>query len=447
MMKYKVLKINGFYGVFLSLNRQKWIKNILLALVVILIIAGGLYGYIQYQIYQIKHTLSSCTLEQSGFYCEIPFEFRKLIIVKVRLNNSEKWYDFILDTGAPTIISDSTLKEILRENTHMKELKVNDRSVALKESIIKLQNFQVGDLNFKDVGALVMDASKMGMMNCLGFDGIIGYNILKTCIFQINFRDQKIVICDQPEKMNYTRQATRLSYTVEIQETPLIRVTLNDTLTLDLTLDTGHNGSLTIGDSSLVDLYQKHFPDRIAKRFARPPITIRGEEKNIKVISDDYLCLLRNIRIGDMHFGNSLVTLRKENRKRGNGLMGAAFLQNFIVTLNYKEKVVYLFPLKKEVFSAKKPSFGMEVVPFKDHVIVGAVYAGSLAEKSGLEVGDQVIQVDTVPLTGLSPETLCGFFLGEKAILDFEKDSILVLYQKSRKNHFITLHKYDLFKQ
>ena len=435
----------GIQDAIIFINNHQWMKRILVVMVIILVIAGGFFGYIQLQIYQIQHALSDCTVSRTGFYCEVPFEFRKLVIVKVRLNNSEKWYDFILDTGAPTIISDSTLKEIVQKKTQVKELNIKDKKVALKESIIKLENLQIGDVNFKDVGALVMDASKMGMLNCLGFDGIIGYNILKTAIFQINFKENKIVISDQPVKMNFINGAIQLNYTTTIQETPLINVTLNDTLTLDLTLDTGHNGSLTIGDSSLVNFYQRHFPDQIAKRFTRPSITIRGQDKNIKAISEDYLCLLRSIRIGNMHFNTSLVTVRKENNQRKDGLIGAAFLRNFILTLNYEEKTVYLYPLNQSYFSGNKQTFGIEVTPFGNQVIIGSVYEGSLAEKQGLEIGDQVIWVDSLSLTSLPPETLCGFFLGESALLDTEKDSIRIKYQQKGSSHSITLHKYNLF--
>jgi len=426
-------------------NRKKWVKKTLMILTVLLAVAGLFFGYIQYKIYRIRHMLSDCTIEQSGFYYEVPFEFRKLIMVQVRLNESEKLYNFILDTGAPTIISDSTLMEMSREKTGIASLNVTNNQVAVKESIVTIQNLRLGELEFKDVGALVMDVSKMGMLNCLRFDGILGYNILKSCVFQINFRDMKIIMSDQPDKMDYIRDGTRLQYTVDIQETPLINVTLNDTLALDLTLDTGHNGSLTIEEPGLVSLYQQRFPDRIVKRITRPSITIHGQNEDIRAKSEDFLCLLTSIRIGDLHFGNSLVTVRKKNTKHGHGLIGAAFLKNFILTLNYKEKLVYLYPLNKEVFTHERKMFGMEVTAFGDHVIVGAVYSGSLAEKRGIEVGDQVIQADDVPFSGFSPATLCEFYMGGKNLLDIEKDSIRIILRKKGIDQAVTLFRYSLF--
>ena len=47
----------GIQDAIIFINNHKWMKRILVVLMVILVIAGGLFGYIQLQIYQIQHAL------------------------------------------------------------------------------------------------------------------------------------------------------------------------------------------------------------------------------------------------------------------------------------------------------------------------------------------------------------------------------------------------------
>jgi predicted aspartyl protease len=425
-------------------THKKWLKVLFIILAITLVIAAALFGFVQYKIYQIKHTLSVCTLENKEFYDEIPFEFRKLIVVKVRLNDSEKLYDFILDTGAPTILSNSTLKEVRSGKTQEKKVRINDENAALSENIIRLQSLQIGDIRYTGVGALVMDESKMGMLNCIGFDGILGYNILQTCFWQINFRDLKIVISDQPGKMNYLKDAKVITYTKNIQETPLISTRINDTLSLDLMLDTGHNGSVTISDSLLVTQYQEKFPDLIVSYYSRPAITIQGDEKSQTAKSEKFYCQLSKFQIGDFIFQNCLISLGKEKREHSSGLIGNAFLKNFVLTLNYRQGQLYFFQLNNDALPANKPTFGIDIGPMGDQVIVSSLYSGSQAGEKGIEVGDQIIRIDTISLCNLTPEALCGFFTGEKKLLDTAMDSINLVIRKNNTDFSVTLSRYNV---
>jgi hypothetical protein len=186
---------------------NKWAKALIVIIGVALLLTGAGYLGLQYLKSELKAKLSSCTLENKSFLTVLDFDYvANWIVVKVKIESNKKEYPFIFDTGAQTVISDSLLRELGPNNYSKMSSGAEKDSLnnAFKNELITIKGLQIGDLTFRDIGAITIMNSKWEMLNCVSAYGIIGYNILNTCGFQIDYGKKKIILTDQIESLeNY----------------------------------------------------------------------------------------------------------------------------------------------------------------------------------------------------------------------------------------------------
>ena len=114
----------------------------------------------------------------------------------------------------------------------------------------------------------------------------------------------------------------------------------------------------------------------------------------------------------------------KNISSKKNGVIGNKFLENFIVTIDWKENNVYLLPIKKYQPIGNQLSYGINYGFNNEKLIVGGIWKNSVAEKQGIKIGDQIIAVNGKISTNLSQEEICNFFDNNLVISD---DKILDL--------------------
>jgi len=96
-------------------------------------------------------------VEQEEFSVQIPFEYRLgLIILKVNISGEE--YDFLLDTGAPNVISNELAKKL--EINIVTRQKVGDSQGQKSDlELAKLDKISIGGIHFLNTGAAIADLS------------------------------------------------------------------------------------------------------------------------------------------------------------------------------------------------------------------------------------------------------------------------------------------------
>ena len=151
-----------------------------------------------------KKLLQGGEVLQKEFKTEIPFEYRRgLIILKVNIEG--KQYDFMLDTGAPNVISKELAQQLNYKNKVKR--KVGDsQNVQTKLGITKIKKISLGDLDFLNTAAVVSDLS-IGAVGCLGIDGLIGANLMRNAIWKIDYSKQVItcLLYTSPSPRDRTR--------------------------------------------------------------------------------------------------------------------------------------------------------------------------------------------------------------------------------------------------
>ena len=428
----------------MSFLKNKYVKISLIIVGSLALIIGGFTAYIYYQIYQIKSTIKSCELVSSDFSEKMSFSYvNNVILVKARVNNNPTEYEFVLDTGAPTVISQSFLDK-LNLNYKAPFGMSADSNKAIKPSFLKLDQLELGGVKFEDVGALVMDDSKLGSLNCLAEGGIIGYNVLQSSVFQINYQDSTILLTDDINKLDNLDTTLYVNYNTKIQETPVLNIIINDTINFDFTFDTGYNGSIKIESHQFYNKILNLNNQKIAKFKKSPPITIAGEQPVGSFLNELHV-KTDNFAFGPFSYNDLLINVIDRDDDESKALIGNKFFENFIITLDYSKKRLYFQPISENKLVRTKSVLGLVYSAVDNKMIVNTIYDGSKADEYGIRVGDEITSINDINVSNLSEEDVCKIFRKEINYSSKRDDQINFVILKNGELKPFKLERFKIF--
>jgi hypothetical protein len=406
-------------------NKSHWKGMLISVIVLIFLLVGAGYIFVQYKISKIKSTLSSCNLGNKNFNSAINFEYvSKWIVVKVKLIGSDKEYDFIFDTGAQTVISDTLLKELNPDSYSKINFKVNTKKNAFSNELVTLNGLELGGAKFNSVSALVVKSSEYKMLNCVSPWGIIGCNIIKTSNFQIDYKNKRITITDNLENLTNLENVKWITYRTKNQETPIIPVTINNKYNIDLIFDTGLSGGIKISSSEMYKSIFENYKGNFAKYTTRSAITISDNSDNKPY--EGLLFKTTSLIVGDNETKDFVITVNSNNEKGSSGLIGNEYFENFIIILDYKNKRVGFIENGISKKDTNNKSFGVSFLPEKDNIYVSTIYSNSEPESMGIKVNDLVYSINGMIISDLPKESFCKIYRNDYELIK-NKDTILNL--------------------
>jgi len=167
-------------------------------------------------------------VSQTNFKKEIPFEMRLgVIIIKVSIAGKE--YDFLFDTGAPLIISEK-LATHLNAKTKGKGKARDSRGQRVDIEYILLDTLNIGGIDFLKTGAGIIDFSQSNTIECLGFDGIIGANLMRNAIWQINYEKQIITLTNSPDSLSFSSDTLTVPFETKSSGTPMVDLKMDSNI-------------------------------------------------------------------------------------------------------------------------------------------------------------------------------------------------------------------------
>lgn len=428
----------------MKIFKYKWLKVLVIILLILTGLVGGGYLYIQMKIAEIKGTLSGCDLENKNFDSTINFDYiSHWIVIKGKINGSEKEYDFILDTGAQTVFSDSLFKELRAENYKKIKIKTDTSKHAFRDEVVSLDKLELGEVTFSDVGALVVDNSEYKMLNCISPYGIIGYNILQTCCFQIDYEKRQIKITDQLESLDNLKDIQWIKYTTLSQETPIIPAILNNNINVNLLFDTGYSGAVKLSSKELYKTIKEKYSEQTALFTTKPTITIAGG-KDVNSYQS-MLFKTSTFSLGIEVTENLIISVSDLQEKKYSGLIGNKYFENYVITLNYQNKRVGFLPNEEINKPGKRTTFGLNYTPLDNKLIVTTVYKNADAEKKGINVGDEIISINGIKISELPEETFCEIFRGEYDLITKNDKTIILEIITNGTVVKCELEKYQIF--
>ncbi len=330
---------------------------------------------------------------------EIPFRFQNNFILVDVLFNDTYPLTFIFDTGSEnTILLKKTYAELM-DIKYLRDYKVYGSDLK-KELIVHLANGVDLDLskisaNNSPILILEEDYFRFEKYTGLKIHGILGMDLFKLTVIQINYNKQKIILYP-PE--NFTAPSNNfVSFSVEMFRNKYYLSTKgtiqnNKSVDLKLLLDTGANISLLLHNKSdsTITLPDKLIPGKLGD--------------GLGGFIEGYMGRTKSLSIGDFTFSNIVTNFQElppdidpNTINNRNGILGNVILSRFNVIFAPFFNTIYLRPEKHYNRGFKFDRSGVVLVASGlnlDRFTITDIIPNSPAANTGLQKGDQIIRVN-----------------------------------------------------
>jgi len=274
---------------------------------------------------------------------EIPFDFLHNQIVLQGMLNGRGPYRFILDTGTRATTIDL---QIARELRLPLGAQATSEGVGGERSMVRHTTYvdlQIRGIAVRHLDAAVFDLS--GVSRSLGqpLHGVLGFSFLDSRITQIDYFQRRIRLYDDsPFPLNVHRDGEKsISFPMQFHShsvLPVLEDCYVNGMRLTVTLDTGSSLGLVLFPRTterlgLGELARTGIPMEAAGYLGEARLT-KGWVKSVMLKSID----LGAIEVAYARQGYAL----DESPERRGGSIGNAILQDFVLTLDYRARVVTL---------------------------------------------------------------------------------------------------------
>lgn len=388
-------------------------KNRILLIFLILLIVGCNSSK---RFYNSGYVNSKNDIEEIGIYI-----VNDLPLCQVEIEG--KIYNFLVDTGAPTVISDEIFQTLKLKVSH-KSLMEDSQNKKRQEKFTIIPQIKIGNLIFKDIGSAVIKFDN-NELKCFGIDGIVGANLLFHLFCEFNYKENKISVSKNISEFSIEKYDFILNFNPRNSKTPIINGKIFDK-NLTFTFDTGFVGNIKIPND--IEYYKNNISeDNFVLSNGSNSIGLYGKSEINKTIE-----LKNNIYIDNALFKDELIDTGEST------LIGNAFLKNYIFLVDWKSNKIYF---KSIINSDKKiiKSFGFSYLFNKGQALV----VSKIEDKNiPLNLGDEIIRIDDFDFTSIKKEDICKYYLNkvekEKEMIDITiKRDNDVLNFKLNKQTFI----------
>ncbi|TXK80649.1 retropepsin-like aspartic protease [Mesonia sp. K4-1] len=286
----------------------------------------------------VKYLKEGKTSEEN-FKVTLPFQIKNgYIIVQAKIKDKD--YNFILDTGTPSLVSKKLAKTL--------NLKVIDSAKASdvfneKQSneYTRIETIKIGKLDFVGTVALINDFNSIPIWSTLNIDGFIGANLMQHAIWDIDFGKKQITITDNESKLNLPKEIIENKLFIGVAGVPSIACKINGKKVWNFTVDFGYNGGIVIPFTEFEKQIENGQISDFKKFKTLATVGIFGG-KDVK--RESYKGTINDIEFGNTILKNEKVYSEQYLGKR----FGSVFFSNYRVILNWNSKKIKLIETKLE---------------------------------------------------------------------------------------------------
>lgn len=262
---------------------------------------------------------------------KIPFQNQEgILFVKASLNGKEQ--NFILDTGAPTLILNSAYAEDKIEGEIAKGVSGETRTQTAR-----VRSFNWMGIEADSFEVMSMDLSHLEKVTGLPFAGLIGHELVKDYEMLIDYESSDLFLFSEGQGKYHReiqpKKEAEFSYLAHI---PMLMCEIGGR-NFHLGIDTGASENL---------IHEPHFGDIPASE-----IKLRGKEDLSganKEQTEVQLFSLSAVYLGDdafkdMSFVTTDISHLQGPGERLDGLLGYPFLSQKKVSINFPRQKVYFW--------------------------------------------------------------------------------------------------------
>ena len=320
----------------------------------------------------------------------------------VRVNINGKNYQFLFDTGAPTVISTEIYKDFNLTEKHLSKI-TDSQNNKQKQIFTEIPEMKIDDIIFKNIGAVVIDL-KGTEFDCLKIDGVIGANQMALLSWRINYSENSMEATKDLAHFSTEGYETVFNFESKPQKTPVIKTKILGKK-IEMTFDTGFTGSLKIQD-------KYYNPKKVNQKFVETyGISSVGAFGAAKP-QVSYQFKPDEILLDQQKFKNQVIMTGISD------LLGNEFLKKFKFILDWKNKKIYLNRIKSDELTFKSFGFGHRFIDNKAKVVF------LFKEKDfPLQFDDEILSINTTRLENLDNESVCNYILNG---IDRDKDFLKI---------------------
>lgn len=263
-----------------------------------------------------------------------------LICVEISVNGVKG--NFIIDTGAPSIILNSQYFEGNR-NTRTKFIAVDGSPLKVK---LKTVDIQFGPIRIQNRKAQVIDIQHLELLKKKKIHGLIGYDLLKDYELILDYEMSELtVFCldnegDRIGRGSFNKEA-KDSFQINLHEHFLMFDAYAGNKRLRMILDTGSEVSL--------------FQERTLRK-KKIPYTIRQETNVVGFGAGDLLAkkgAIDILRVSETRYPSFSIRISNLNRfnryigTRIDGIVGSNFFFRKVIGINFKKQEVKIYSPSK----------------------------------------------------------------------------------------------------
>lgn len=350
----------------------------------------------------------------------VPFEIHNNhIYISLQISGTGP-FQFIFDSGAGGMaISDKLPAELGLESLGRAEA----RGVGGADSaqVYSLDQVQLGALSLDSLAAFALDLSSLEKMLEQPLSGIIGYDLLSRYIITVDYYNKQLTIYPRSAKPR-DWWGDQCDLTLDFR-LPYMTLTVNDSISGRFRIDTGSRSTLDLNSPFIMS---HNLIDTTQQRYLRYDLYGLGGSSSgiVSLLPSLEVC---GTRLDSLYVGYSLSTegLFAGNSTAGN--LGSGILKRFVVTFDYNHEEVYF---RKSPDAAKlgriRNMAGVLVAKDGDSLRISEVFAAGPAAGK-LEVGDRLLRIDGVPVTGRSIDEVNWMMIdlqGRKLKIEFERNGV-----------------------
>lgn len=327
--------------------------------------------------------LNKGNTKEESYYTEIQFEYvNGKIIIPILIN--EKTYRFLLDTGAPNLIT-KKLAETLKQKS-LQEIKVSDANDNKSSmNFVELPNITIGNVVFENSVALSSNDDGNLVFDCFNLDGFIGSNLLRNSILQIDTRNKTLIITNDEKKLKLNKKNSIELSLIGNQSSPYIWIKLKgkNSGKEQVLLDTGMKGFYDISIRNYSLLKNENIFKIISTGIGSKEIGLFGNSKD----SEQLKIFLPEMKISNSSFLNiSTITTNDKNSR-----IGIELFENGIATLDFKNKKFYFdqYGINTDL---NEKQLGFSATILNQKLSIGIVWDEKLKDK--IFSGDEIIEIN-----------------------------------------------------
>lgn len=375
-----------------------------------------------------KRLLQGGSVVQEVFLEKIPFVFEHdLPFVEVEIEGVT--YRFLLDTGAPTVISYELMDKL--QLKPRSKININDsQGNRKKERTVKIPEIRLGNVAFQNIGAAVVDLNHTFEIKCLKIDGILGANQMSKAIWEINYATQEIIVTNDLANLDLTSVDHSLQFrTPSPQKTPKVKATIGET-SYYLTYDTGSNNFLELPIHRYRDTIRT-MPH--ISNYGSTSAGVYGISKADTLLYTKLPLLL----LDTTKFENHIVSFDHTS-----AVIGNRFLKNFTTILDWNTQIIYLKKVSNH-HTDYLETFGVKYRYHEGKFIVTEI---SLDMGHNIQLGDIIHSINDLNFINISESDACDYlFNSPLRKAETKPDTATIIYSRDDEVKTEVLHKKRFF--